>query len=134
MIGTATIGSFTKTETLRRLRVGSKLFRRAEFIPQNWRAELGTRTYLQTRTTAIAAANLDDYPDLDDCWDLPGASRLDDVRTFGYIAHIYLYEPQTVWGDGGYLYDVQCVWMGTPDAEPVLLHRTKGLIRDADTK
>ena len=116
--------TFTKTETLRRLRVGTRLMRENDRFARNGRVEVGTRNENQVARTAELALTVDES-DLFDSFPLVDASRQAVVQQHGYLAHIYIYEPEA---SGGFLDDVQIVWLGTPDQEPVLLHRQKGLV------
>lgn len=114
---------FTKTETLRRLRVLARLSREAGGHHTGMRIEVGHRVlgpqYADNPEDALARA----YPEDDDLSyhdDLKGAARDAQYQTPGGTVHLYISDP----GDGvdyGELHDVNCGWLGTHDREPVLL-------------
>lgn len=107
---------FTKTETLRRLRVGAALIREAEGIPKNWKIEVGLRD-VPAYASTVEAARSEDNHDLYDFRSLPEAAAEEEVRREGYIAHLYVTSSGT-WGE---LETVERVWLGTSESEPVLL-------------
>lgn len=96
-------------------------------IAKNFRVEVGTRVEAVSFATVEEAAEYSRTTenDLENNWDFDGAARLHEVQAHGYIANIYVYSTG-YWGE---LYDVQNVWLGTPDEEPVLMTRLHGLIR-----
>ena len=130
---TATAAFFTKTETLRRLRVAAKLIRANDWnVAKNSRLEVGTRVERNAYATAGEAFDANYFGpdnDLDDSASLVDSARyFEEVREQGYIANIYIYES----GPEGFLYDVQNVWLGTDDHEPVLFDRKRGPIFASD--
>ena len=119
---------FTKTETLRRLRIGRALMRKADFsISASAYTEVGLRVDPNAYPTLEAALNAPEN-DLSDFWPLKDAATSMNVREHGYIANIYVYEGDSYSG----LHDVQNVWLGTPEHGPVLLGRNGRLWTEED--
>lgn len=110
---------FTKTETLRRLRVLTRESRRYA-DGRRLRFEVGLRMLPQTADTIAQAVDLR-YPegdDLNDYRDLVEAASEDEVTAHGAVVHVYT----RCWDGWEWTTDTVCVgWIGTPDSEPVLL-------------
>jgi hypothetical protein len=109
---------FTKTETLRRLRVAAKLCRDNDtygmLTPQD-RVEVGYRfvpVHADSPPQGKDAFGPDD--DLSDFDLMRDAAGDDQVRQHGYVAHLYFSNQVE-------LVDTVMVWLGTPDQEPVYL-------------
>lgn len=114
--------SFTKTETIRRLRVAAQLVRESDRnIAKNFRVELGSRfipVYAATAAAAEAAWRRVDASMADDLDDFSSLVDHDQqARIEGYVAHLYFSST----GDWGELYDVRTVWLGTADSEPEVI-------------
>ncbi len=115
----------TKTETLRRLRTAAQMAKKADWLPSNYRVEVGTR--FKPVTVVGRVPNVDEAfdpeDDLDNYWGLSESTKFmpDQVRQPGYIAHLYIAEPENGWG-GGELVNVITVWPGDENHEPQLLH------------
>jgi hypothetical protein len=122
MTRTTPPGAFTKTEALRRLRKLAAEARRVERVPRNARVEVGERNVPVVSMT-VPATFYAEGDDLDSCLpfadavDRPGRFDLPLVAGPGYVVHLYV---STV-GPWGEFVGVCCGWMGTADAEPVLL-------------
>jgi hypothetical protein len=116
--------TFTKSETLRRLRVGMKLWRQTDYnVTAGMRLEVGTRVEATSFATVEDAMAAPDN-DLDTFYTMGDAAHLPEVQTHGYVANIYASST----GMTGELYDVQNIWLGTPDHEPVLMHDGRRLV------
>lgn len=114
--------SFTKTETIRRLRVAAQLVRENDRnIAKNFRVEVGSRYIPVYADTAEAAAaewrqnDLSMKDDLSDIW--PISNPPEQAKGEGYLAHLYFSST----GDWGELYDVRTVWLGTADSGPEVI-------------
>ena len=109
-----TAALLTVKETKRRIRAAAALVRKRAHLPSNYRLEIGLRVapvHSDTEPTVEDAYPEDD--DLSDLVDVYGAARIDQVRTPGYVAHLYFTEP----GAYGELDTTAVVWLGT-DEEP----------------
>lgn len=119
---------FTKTETRRRLRALKKAWMSVDYsVPRGpHRFELQTRevpAFGNTADEALAAYHAN--ADVDDLYDFGDLNYLaDEHRTHGALVHLVISRLDPWYGQE--LHDVQVAWMGTPDAEPVFLHRTRG--------
>ena len=121
----------TLTETERRLRAAAKLMRQVNNLPANSKVEIGLRTVDQHMTAEQAEAArqmhrtgesfLPEHDDLDDFRSIEEAARRDEIRTPGYVVHLYAYQSmgfmmgQPEWE----LYSVCCFWLG--DDGPVMI-------------
>jgi hypothetical protein len=109
------MATMTKTEALRRLRAGAALCRNARRLPKNWKVEVGTRTItVVSDTPPVKGKVYAEGEDLVSFYTLSEAARWVE---YGEVVHIYF----TSGGWDGELEDIFCVWLGTPDREPVLL-------------
>lgn len=116
---------FTKTETLRRLRVLAAESRRVGGLHTGHRVEVGHRTMGVAYGLTEQDARINRFregDDLDDFDDMGSTARMPEYRQHGAVVHLYLSEVGTPpWFSDASLIDVNCGWLGTPDHEPVLL-------------
>ena len=127
--------TWTKTETLRRLRAAARLVKEGQGFPQNYLAEVGTRT----APVVATAENLADaawlarhayYAEGDDLAEIsPLTAMASDpqLQVPGVVAHIYI----TSSGWDGQLESTCCVWLGDADHEPVQLDMDGTLVASA---
>jgi hypothetical protein len=105
----------TKTEGLRRLRAAAALCRNARRLPKNWKVEVGFRTITVVSDTPPARDKVDaEGEDLTSFFSLREAAPFVE---YGEVVHVYF----SSIGYDGEMEDICCVWLGTPDQEPVLL-------------
>ena len=118
---TSTTESFTKTETLRRLRMTVAECRKRSGLPSNSRIEVGIRT-IPVAYDDLPTRDLVFFPGDDLAYhvDLADAASEPVVMVHGAVVHVYLSRPI---GRGEFELDNTCtVWLGTPEADPVVLH------------
>lgn len=108
-------GHFSKTETLRRLRVLAAAARIEYRQPRNAVAEVGLRCRpVVFDNLRFAGPLIDPNDDLSDTVSLVDAAYDDTVSVFGAVVHIYI----TSRGWDGELEGVGIGWMGTPTDAP----------------
>lgn len=107
--------TFSKTETLRRLRIAAAATREAHGLHRYARVEVNLRVIHQTGDSADAYRDLDG-DDLADQLDMEQGALHEEVQEHGSFVHLASYE-QTAYGFE--LWDHATWWIGTPDAEPV---------------
>jgi hypothetical protein len=107
--------TMTKTEGLRRLRAGAALCRNAARLPKNWKVEVGARTVTVVSYTLPAKGQV--YATGDDLTSFFTLSEAAPYVEYGEVVHVYF----SSIGYDGEMEDICCVWLGTPDQEPVLL-------------
>lgn len=129
---------FSKTEARRRLaKLAREVRRRNGFDPRIGRVEVGLRNIRIVGTDftdLVTAGWYDPHDDLYEWVDLDNAADLDDVREQGSVVHLYLSASPYGRPAPEYEYElvsVCCGWIGTKDAEPVLLD-TDGSPRSID--
>lgn len=122
----------TKKELKRRLRIAFALVREAEGLGKSSPCEVGIRTKPVNSTTPpdgswdwyAAGDDLDDFVQVKY---LPTAKQEPELWQHGAVVHVYAqrmtYPPQHGWPAEYELDSTDCVWLGTPDHEPVLLDR-----------
>lgn len=110
---------FSKTETLRRLRLVTMAMKERCNLPANATAEVGYRIYpaaspaFPTRDDVYGT----DGDDLSYMEPIKDAAADPTVRAYGAIVHIYL---SSGFGYDRELRDVCVGWLGTPDEEPAI--------------
>jgi len=109
------VTTMTKTEGLRRLRAGAALCRNAARLPKNWKVEVGFRTITVVSDAPPVKGKV--YAEGDDLTSFYTLAEAAPYVEYGEVVHIYF----TSGGWDGELEDICCVWLGTPDREPVLL-------------
>ena len=115
---------FTKTETLRRLRVLAAEMRDITSNGRGAPVEIGLRTIpVATPTAPTQSEAYDDDDDLDYFVSFAEGATAPEVSGYGSVVHIYLSRMIGFCGRTPlYELDSTCVgWMGTPDAEPVVI-------------
>jgi hypothetical protein len=136
--GAAMTATFTKTEATRRLRVLSAAARRAERVGRTALVEVGDRN-IRVVSMQRPGFSPDDegrtlvdghrvspvwYAEGDDLWTtrtLRDTIDQGDIAVPGAVVHLYVGSGSNPDAYGYELAGICCGWMGTADAEPVLL-------------
>lgn len=118
--------SFSKSETLRRLRILAALARRAEHLRKNALVEVGLRTTPHSTPIrpliVLDMMSGDPSDDLDANVSLNEAKTIEVVQRVGAIVHLYTYDVPVGRPDEGELTNTVIGWMGTCDEQPVLVN------------
>jgi hypothetical protein len=116
--------TWTKTETLRRLREASKLARRQCGMHARVKTEIGGR--IIPANTEVPPLTRDEatvlcYPEGDDLKDY--SDREDAAKWVrpGEVVHVYVSEAPTYFGEEPYLCDAVVVWLGFGEFEPRII-------------
>ncbi len=110
---------FSKTETLRRLRLVSMAMKNRCNLPANATAEVGHRIHPAASPTFPTHDDVygAEHDDLSHMEPIRYAATDPTVRAHGAIVHIYL---SSGFGYDRELRDVCVGWLGTPDEEPAI--------------
>lgn len=111
---------WTKTETIKRIRVAAKMARSADYLPKNALIEVQQRTHPEYITSTD---EFDRHPDDDlvEFWRISDGCRVmpEQFRGKGYVADI-AFSIVDMWGQT--LANVITVWLGDDNHEPQLIH------------